>query len=249
MSKTSKLFPLIDGDLLVYRCGFAADAQAKREGKTEDDYTDWALSNVRSTMEGILGNFPESENCKLYLTGKTNFRDEVATIQPYKGNRAKASKPKYYDDITTYLTNYWQAEVVEGMEADDALGMAQWAKPDRSTCIVSTDKDMKQIPGWAYNWVKQEFNNISLHEGNLFFYRQMLEGDRTDNIPGIMGVGPRTVDKIFKELNEDLPKIQQRVIEYYDKQYGGLSPSAYHEVASLLFIRREIGKEYKDYGL
>lgn len=244
-----KLSPLIDADLLLYRCGFAADAQAKREGKEGDDYVQWALENTRTTIDAILHQFPEADYSKLYLTGKFNFRDKVATMLPYKGNRDPSHKPKYYQEVRDYLVGVWGAEVIDNMEADDAIGMAQWAKPDRSTIIVSTDKDMLMIPGNHYNWVKGTFSNVGLKEANQNFYRQMLEGDRTDNIPGINGVGPVTVNKLFEDTKGDLGSIKNKVIEYYDKQYGLKSKKAYHEVATLLFIKREKDKNYNDYGL
>lgn len=252
MPLKTNVTPLIDADILLYRCGFSADAQAKREfGESykDEEYLEWALGNTRTTIEGILSKFPDSQNFQLYLSGSANFREQVASLKPYKGNRDSAHKPKYYAEVKDYLTNYWKAEVINGREADDALGCAQWAKPDKSTCIVSTDKDLLMIPGNHYNWVKDEFKVVKLAEANHHFYRQMLEGDRVDNIPGITGVGPKTVDKLFEECAGDLSKVKQRVIEYYDKQYGNKSSECYQEVATLLFIQREEGKSYGDYGL
>lgn len=253
MPQRTNLIPLIDADLLLYRCGFSADAQAKKEFGDPDyemeDYTSWALSTTRTTIEGILMQFPDSKEFKLYVSGAGNFREQIASILPYKGNRDPSHRPKYYKEIKDYLTGYWEAEVVDGREADDALGCEQWKNPNRSTCIVSIDKDLLMIPGHHYNWVKQEFVDVSLNDANLHFYRQMLEGDRTDNIPGITGVGVKTVDKLFKECAGDLTAVKTKVLEYYDKQYGQQAGSAYDEVASLLFIQREEGKTYKDYGL
>lgn len=252
MPLKTNVTPLVDADILLYRCGFSADAQAKREfGESykDEEYLEWALGNTRTTIEGILSKFPDSQNFQLYLSGSANFREQVASLKPYKGNRDHAHKPKYYTEVKDYLTNYWKAEVINGREADDALGCAQWAKPDKSTCIVSTDKDLLMVPGRHFNWVKDEFKMITLSEANHHFYRQMLEGDRVDNIPGITGVGPKTVDKLFDECAGDLSTVKQKVIEYYDKQYGNRSSECYQEVATLLFIQREEGKSYDHYGL
>ena len=57
---------------------------------------------------------------KLYLTGGGNFRFDIATVKPYKGNR-KQEKPFYLPSVRKYLETKWGAVVVEGMEADDAL--------------------------------------------------------------------------------------------------------------------------------
>lgn len=247
--KMSKLIPLLDGDILVYRCGFSADSQAKKDGVVNTDYLNWALANTKTTVENILSQFPQAETFTMYLNGEGNFRDETATIQKYKGNRDELHKPKYYSEIKTYLIHNYGAVLVDGRESDDALGCHQFAHPDRSTCIVSIDKDLNMIPGYHYNWVKEDFYNVSMLDANLMFYRQMLEGDRTDNIPGIRGVGPKTVDKLFKEYNNDLEKIKLKVEYYYEEQYQDGWEMAYDEVGKLLFIQREEGKTYSDYGL
>lgn len=249
MKLDTKLNPLIDGDLLVYRCGFSADAQAKRDGCMEDNYLEWALGNTRTTVEGILQRFPDCSYSEMYLTGKNNFRESIATMQQYKGTRDPNHKPKYYKEVKEYLKGAWNAHVVDGIEADDAIGIHQWKYPDKTTVIVSNDKDMKMIPGNHWNWVTGEETTISLNEANLHFYRQMLEGDRVDNIPGIKGVGPKTVDKLFEELDRDLGKVKAKVEEYYRKQYGDQWDLAYDEVGTLLFIQREKDKTYHDYGL
>jgi hypothetical protein len=242
---------LVDTDGLVYRVGFAADSQARREldNPEKDDYLEWALGNARTTIEGILSRFPDYEEARFYLSGSGNFRDKVASILPYKGNRDAKHKPKYFKETREYLKDVWGAKEVEGMEADDQLGIDQWAYPDKSTCIVSTDKDMGTLPGWRYIWTKDEFIYTKLNDANIFFYRQMLEGDRVDNIPGIRGVGPKTVDKLLSECAGDSAKVKEKVQEYYKKQYGLKWEEAYHEIATLLFILRESNKGYQDYGL
>jgi len=63
-------------------------------------------------------------NMELYLTGENNFREEVATILPYKGNRTQ-DKPVHYQRIKEYLISKHHAEVIDGQEADDALSIRQ----------------------------------------------------------------------------------------------------------------------------
>ena len=235
---------LFDADILTYRCGFSADSQAKKEYGNEKyierDYVEWALGNTKQAIEGALDTLGiNTDNTKFYLTGKGNFREEIATIQKYKGNRDPTHKPKYYSEIRDYLLHKWKAEMCEGFEADDALGMAQWACPDRSTCIVSIDKDLNMIPGWHYNWVKGELKDVSLKEANYHFYWQMLVGDTTDNIPGVRGIGPKTASKLLDPRAEE-ESWKQIVREKYHAQYGPNEwESAINEVAALLWMWRK----------
>jgi hypothetical protein len=63
---------LIDGDILVYRIGFAS------ENETESI----AVARCSEFLEYMLlfNNFNEYQG---YLTGKRNFRNEVAVTAPY----------------------------------------------------------------------------------------------------------------------------------------------------------------------
>jgi 5'-3' exonuclease len=89
--------------------------------------------------------------------------------------------------------------MVYGQEADDALGIAQTA----DTCIVSIDKDLLQIPGVHYHFVKKEFYNITPDQGLRHFYMQLLMGDRIDNIPGVYGIGPVNAKRILSKCNTE----------------------------------------------
>jgi 5'-3' exonuclease len=64
--------------------------------------------------------------------------------------------------------------------------------------IVSIDKDFKQVPGLLYNPTKDEWTEVSEEEGLLFFYTQLLTGDRVDNIQGVNKIGPKTAEKILE---------------------------------------------------
>lgn len=215
--------------LFVYGCGFSC-----KEGEPVEN----ALHNTKLALQRVLDLFPEREYYKLYLTGQNNFRDTAATILPYKGNRDKTHKPEHYAAIRDYMVNVWGAEIVDGKEADDAIGIAQYAKKDKSTVIVSIDKDLNQIPGYHYHPRKQQFYYVTLHEADTFFWKQMLTGDITDNIPGIKGIGDKKSDKIIEECKGCLISLEARVEELYQKQYGNSWQQAMTEIASLLRIHR-----------
>ena len=220
---------IVDGDILVYRCGFACK---------DDEPLENALHSVKLYIQGILDQFPDHETFQVYLTGKDNFRYKVATIKEYKGNRKDTPKPKYYNEIREYMEKVWKAEVIHGMEADDAMAMSQWGCPDRSTVIASIDKDLKMIPGFHFNFVKQELTDISLKEANRMLFWQMLVGDTSDNIPGINKVGPKTADKMLP-MDGDEASWKRTVIEEYKKQYGPKWKEAYNEIATLLWMIRD----------
>lgn len=207
---------LIDGDILVYKIGFTADDTyylvRGRKFKYSKDAKDWCkkknihyaeiekrhvagdLEEAKDMMddmvEGVL-DATSAEEYQVFLTGKGNFRDEVGVTVKYKGNRSGGGRPHHYQNLRDHLVNVWGATVVDGMEADDALGINQ----TENTIICSIDKDLLTIPGKHYNWNKREFIDITEYEGWFNFYRQMLTGDRTDNIFSVMKDTPAQIKK------------------------------------------------------
>ena len=53
------------------------------------------------------------------------------------------------------------------------------------------------IPGWHFNWLQNEKSYVTPLGGIQHFYKQMLIGDKTDNIFGVTGIGPVKDVKIF----------------------------------------------------
>ena len=130
----------------------------------------------------------DAETYQGYLTGSGNFRNDIARTAPYKGNRT-APKPKHLQFIRDYLVSAWDFKISEGEEADDAIAIAH-TESDYTTVIASIDKDFLQLPGKHWNFVKKEMTEVNEAEALLNFYRQVLTGDRVDNIIGLKGIGP-----------------------------------------------------------
>ena len=161
-------------------------------------------------MQDILY-LTDAKEYKAFLTGPGNFRKE---INPgYKANRKDKPLPMWLASCREYLISAWNAEVTEGHEADDALGMHQ----TEDTIICSIDKDLLQIPGKHFNFVKQEFLDVLEADGIRHFYKQMLIGDRSDNIFGVNGIGPVKANKIIDPLDtaEDM---YEAVRDLYDTE-------------------------------
>ena len=66
-----------------------------------------------------------------FLTfGPDNFRLELGTIRPYKGNRDGREKPPLHDHLRSFLTDLPNVQMVFGQEADDMLSIIQWEDYD-----------------------------------------------------------------------------------------------------------------------
>jgi len=239
---------LVDGDIIVYRCGFGAD-------KDRNPSLEFAKYNVKSTINRIVTALHDCKY-KIYLTGKGNYREKLATLIPYKKSRQGAKKPSYYNELRDYLGVVYDAEIINGQEADDALGIEQCKalQEGRDTILVSIDKDLDMIPGWHYNFVKDIKYEVSELEGYRNFYTQVLLGDKCDDIPGLYRVGKAKAFKLLKDCI-DMDEMDVIVTDTYKKavkdgrlKLNGVEmeltedvtvESILKEIKSLLWIKRE----------
>jgi len=232
------MLALIDMDIIVYSCGFASDAEAKRQG-LEHEPLPYCLQIVNQLIDRIVLE-TQADDYKGFLTGKNNYREDVAVTLPYKGNRDTSHKPYWYKEIKEHLVERHAAIVVDGMEADDMLGIE--ATLDRENTVIATiDKDLRMISGWHYNWRKgPHVDYVTEEEGTRFFYTQLLTGDMTDNIQGIRGIGPKKAEKILCGLSTEQEYYCAVTLAYavaYDNPEETMK-----EMADLLWIQREEGK-------
>jgi 5'-3' exonuclease len=190
----------IDGDIVAYRCGAATE-------HADENIARWQAGEM---MNRILHE-TNSVGYNCFLTGSDNFRFDI--YSDYKANRRDAPKPRHLGAIREYLVEYWQAKVTDGFEADDAMGMEQCLEPD-SSIICSIDKDLLMIPGWHYNFVKQESRLVSPLEGLRHFYWQLIMGDRTDNIQGYDGKMRQKVPKFLESKMEELEHLTEEIDMY-----------------------------------
>lgn len=232
----TNLVPIVDSDYLIYRVGFAVG---------DDEPLEYALATVRESIHNIWDRFPDSpRKGQLYLSGKGNFRDDIATIQVYKGNRDPSHRPKYYSEIKEYMIKHHGAITTDGMEAEDMCGIVQYAHRDKSTVIVGVDKDLDTVPGWHYNPVKDILKYNPIEDANTCFWKQVLTGDRTDNILGIKGLGPKTADKLIDPCNKDWNQMAEVTLAEYRKHYGNDAEAVMDETAKLIWILRKEGETY-----
>jgi hypothetical protein len=155
------------------------------------------LHSVKHMIQDIL-NETKSGDYKVFLTGKDNYRDAIATIRPYKGNRDKLARPVHYEAIREYLVRVWGATVVQGCEADDEISVIA-RNPEYSGCVIaSIDKDLDQIPGKHYDFVKRVHYVVTDDDAELCFYRQCLSGDAVDNIPGCFRMGYAKAERLLE---------------------------------------------------
>lgn len=265
---------LIDGDILLYRCAAAAQSKmhicydeqsrvvlgqfskAKEvkefvEGKEGLEH-DWyilaqpvsnAIHNFETALAAVVRDSGADEYT-VYLSADMCFRDKISTTRKYKGNRDHSQRPVHYNRLKRYVIATHSPVVEDLMEADDLLGIAQSTSHD--TIICSLDKDLDQVPGLHYDWVKNVIYEVAQEDAQKNFWIQVLAGDATDNIQGIPGTGVKTAEKLLQNCGTD-EEAWEIVKHQYDEAYGtAAGESTALEMARLVHILQTplIGEDY-----
>ena len=211
---------LIDADSLCYAVGFSSN----------DAEESIAIARLEETMTELCMEL-DCEDYKGFLTGRGNFRDAIAVTVPYKGQRV-SEKPVHLQALRCHLVTSWGFTVVQGIEADDAVGIAAYAVPEDETIMVHIDKDLNQFRGWHYNYKKKEKYHVTEFEGLHSFYTQILTGDRIDNIVGLKGIGPVKAKKVLEKCTNE-SELYQAVLKAYEGDQQRVL-----ENAQLLWLQR-----------
>ena len=214
---------LIDADSLCYAVGFSSN----------DVDESLAVSRLEQTVIEICMDL-DVEEYKGFLTGQGNFRNDIAVTVPYKGTRP-SEKPVHLQALRQHLVDSWGFVIVNGIEADDAVGIEAYKLSEEESIMVHIDKDLNQFRGHHYNYRKKQHYYISEFEGWYNFYLQILTGDRIDNIQGLKGIGPAKGAKLLKDC-ETVEQLYQAVLYAYE----GDTERVY-ENAHLLYLQRKEG--------
>lgn len=231
-----------------------------------------SFATAKHIADNFILKFEEhfNKSCVLIFSGKDNFREVSAMEQPYKGSRWTEERrqqarslepqwsywlgltekshvipeiPEHKEALKAYLIARYPSMVINGGEADDALGIYQ--TNNVNTCLmIKEDKDLDMIPGYKFNpySIKEEpVYFVEELEGYRNFYKQLITGDRVDNIPGIDGAGPKKAEEL---LNGCITRaeMESAVFTEYEKVYGEEAYKLLVSRGQLLWIMREDGR-------
>lgn len=167
----------------------------------------------------------------IVFDGKGGSNRRKSMYKGYKEGRTgltKINRLAGYEDLEdqqesmrkqfTRLIQYLQVlpislTYIDYVEADDIIAYLANHYFKKEVTIISSDKDFLQLVNdriqvWAPTKKKMYDEALVMEDygvkpQNLVFYR-CLEGDKSDNIEGVRGVGPKTILNKMQFLNEDV---------------------------------------------
>lgn len=207
---------LLDGHALAYRTYFALTrgGSGSQRWVTKDGEPTAGIYGFASVLLRIFEQEQPEYLMVAFDTGKT-FRDEL--YKEYKGTREKMP-----DDLATQMVRVRQLVdafniprlEAEGFEADDVLGSAaaKAVEAGLGVKIITGDKDLLQLvnervmvslPGRSLSDAKDYLKDdviefIGVRPDQIVDFKALV-GDKSDNIPGVRGIGEKTAINLLGE--------------------------------------------------
>ncbi len=202
MPRNSGFIPiLIDADVLAYAHAFVGDHEEyDSEGNITEHVIDpfeWLRRNLRKQVDAIQLACNSTIEPFMFLTGETNFRNDIATVKKYKGNREQV-KPYHLANMRIHIRGNYKTVVSRGCEADDLLAIAQMEYREQGipSVIATIDKDLLQVPGYHYRWETHNSGEVPVHYVDEF---GVLHGEYEEGVSEKTGRPfKRFVTKKFK---------------------------------------------------
>jgi 5'-3' exonuclease len=232
-SEGSKVM-LVDG-MNTYLRAFAATPTMSENGDHVGGITGFLMSvgaTVRTFKPSRLvivfdGPGGSQKRRKLFPDYKAKRRSMTQLNRTYDFKSVESEKDaiKWQLKALVTLLGHLPVTVIsqEHVEADDVIAYLAETIKERGgqSIIVSTDKDFLQLVDdntTVYNPVKRKsykadgvVEDYGFHPHNFLLYR-MVTGDNSDCIPGVKGIGEKTLIKYFPEFAQDDPKDLNYVI-------------------------------------
>ena len=209
MSEEKDPIILVDGSSYLYRAYHALPPLTNSKNQPTG-----AIKGVISMIKKILIDHPESPLAVVFDAKGKTFRHDM--YSEYKANR-----PPMPEDLVQQIEPIHQIItlmgikliMIPGVEADDVIGtLAEQARQKKLDAVISTgDKDMTQL-------VCENVSVVNTMSGELLDESGVLKkfgvgpelitdylaliGDKSDNVPGVEKVGPKTAVKWLNEYSD-----------------------------------------------
>ncbi|WP_323711038.1 DNA polymerase I [Mammaliicoccus lentus] len=203
---------LIDGNSLSFRAFFALPLLTNKAGV----YTN-AIYGFTMILDKIIKEEQPTHFMVAFDAGKTTFRNNM--YSEYKGGREKtpdelrSQLPYIRQLVESYNIKHYE---LENYEADDIIGTLskQADNQNLKTIIITGDRDLTQLASenvtiyytkkgvtdidhYTPEFIAEKYDGIV---PNQIIDMKGLMGDKSDNIPGVPGIGEKTAIKLLKQF-------------------------------------------------
>ncbi|MYA67688.1 MAG: DNA polymerase I, partial [Gammaproteobacteria bacterium] len=205
-SADSPALILVDGSSYLFRAFHALPPMTTGRGQPTG-----AVRGVISMIRNLLNKYPGSRAGIVFDAKGKTFRNDIYV-------EYKAHRPPMPDELRSQIEPIHRIIramglpllIVENVEADDVIGtLARQADAANVSTLISTgDKDLAQLVTGQVTLINTMNDELLDPPGveakfgvppERIIDLLALMGDKSDNIPGVPGVGAKTAEKWLKE--------------------------------------------------
>lgn len=231
---------LVDGNSLMYRAYYGAIGSVSLAQNSKGVYTNAIYTFARMMNHLIKDDYDAI--LVAFDAGKKTIRHEL--MPEYKAGRAPM--PDEFRMQIAYIKQYLEIMRIKQYEqslyeADDIIGTVAKMAEDEGyhVDIYSSDKDLLQLisPNTTVHLTKKGMTDLVDYTPDTFFERYQIKytqfvdlkalmGDKSDNLPGIPGIGEKkavkylqaygTLDEIIKHCGEIKGADGTKISENYE---------------------------------
>lgn len=229
----------IDADSIIYRIALKDIAldQAKSYYDEEIEKIGWdtCSSELFVAIKGT-GNFrydiDEDYKAKRKLKLKDKEKEEEEEDPDPRLTERRKKLNEYAYSLGHFKSDNCEADDVVSIWAQEALDAKE------HFVIAHIDKDIDMVEGWHYNFNKETVYYICEDQGYYKMCIQMLTGDSTDSIQGLVGIGPKKAEKLLS-LCYGKDKMLAKVQEAWQKAHPEDWKERLETCWNLIYMRRD----------
>lgn len=229
---------IVDGNSIFYRSFYALPLLANSKGEYSNAVYGFAIQILH-----IIQNIKPKYMVVAFDASKKTFRNDIYS-------EYKATRKPMPDELRSQLEPLKkmlklmdiQIAEKEGLEGDDIIGILSKKFLDTETIIVTGDRDSFQLVDdvTSVYFTKKGTSDVKIINKKTlkneygvspeqFIDLKALQGDSSDNIPGVPGVGTKTatdlilkygnLDNIYNNIDNITGKLKEKLIQGKELAY------------------------------
>ncbi len=247
---------LVDGNSMLFRAYYAT-AYSGAKMSTSNGIPTNAIFGFASMFQKALDTVQPDALMVAFDAGKHTFRHDL--YEDYKGGRQPAPDdlvPQFQlvRDMLDAFHVFWIERA--DIEADDLIGTVSKIAKEYHTTVLTSDKDLLQLIDHDTDvlLMKKGISELGIMDEETLKAEmgvtppqvidlKGLMGDKSDNIPGIPGVGEKTALKLLDQYGT-----VENVLEHSDELKGALQKKVV-EGANLALLSKQLATIKTDVDL
>lgn len=193
---------LIDADIISYIAAMVAQ-ESTDWGDGDPVMVTASLPKAKQVADETLTAWfqPTGEDDLLLCWTDRKAKTFRYGVHPHYKAQRTGAKPVLLEEVGAYMQDKYPSATYDGLEGDDVIGLLM-TDPDRGyDVMVSTDKDLKTIPGRLYVPGKSKRPGMVREDrADWWWMMQTIMGDPSDNFKGAPGAGEKAAEKALDHL-------------------------------------------------